>query len=145
MIYAGFWIRTVAFLIDLVLWNLIGLVPQYLLAWVFKMSAFNEQILGEVISVVVLFGYYIWYQSKTGTTPGKQLFSIYLISEKTGLPPTKGQSALRVFGYLISAVILGCGFLMAAFHPQKKTLHDLLSGTACIRRKKVKEQTSTEV
>jgi uncharacterized RDD family membrane protein YckC len=136
MIYAGFWVRALAFLIDLLLWNLLGLIPQYALAWVFKLSAFNEQILGEVLSLFVLYGYYVCYQTKTGTTPGKQILSIYVVSEKTGLSPTRGQSLVRLFGYLVSAIILGCGFLMAAFHPQKKTLHDLFAGTACIRKPK---------
>jgi uncharacterized RDD family membrane protein YckC len=136
MTYAGFWVRTLAFLIDLLIWNILGLIPQYLLTWMFGLSAFNEQILGEVLSLFILFGYYVWYQSKTGTTPGKRIFSIYVIDEKTGLYPSKKQCLGRLFGYLISAVILGCGFLMAAFHPQKKTMHDLISGTACVRRKK---------
>jgi uncharacterized RDD family membrane protein YckC len=140
MNYAGFWIRSLAFLIDLVLWNLISLVPQYLIAWIFKLSAFNEQIAGEIISLFVLLGYYCWYQVKMGTTPGKQLFSIYVISEKTGGHPTRTQSVVRLFGYLVSVVIFGCGFLMAAFHPQKKTLHDLFAGTAVIRRKKTQTE-----
>lgn len=136
MNYAGFWIRSIAFLIDLILWNLISLIPQYGLAWVFNLSAFNEQMLGEVLSFVVLIGYYCWYQPKKGTTPGKQLFSLYVVSEKTGANPTRLQSLVRLLGYLLSTVIFGCGFLMAAFHPQKKTLHDLIAGTAVIRRKK---------
>jgi len=136
MKYAGFWIRSLAFLIDLILWNVLSLIPQYLASWMFHLSPFNEQIVGELFSILVLLGYYCWYQPKTGTTPGKQIFSLYVVDERTGGNPTRIQSFIRLVGYLVSAVILGCGFLMAAFHPQKKTLHDLLARTAVVRRKR---------
>ena len=138
MIYAGFWYRAIAFLIDFILLNIAGLIPQYALAWVFGLSPFNEQIIGEAISLLSLYWYDCRFQVRTGTTVGKKLFSIYVLNEKTGEYLSQKQAIIRGFGYILSMLIFGCGFLMAAFHPQKKTLHDLLAGTVCVRRPKPK-------
>jgi uncharacterized RDD family membrane protein YckC len=48
-------------------------------------------------------------------------------------------------GYTVSYLIIGCGFFMAAFHPQKKALHDLLAGTVSVVRNKAKAKVEPEV
>jgi uncharacterized RDD family membrane protein YckC len=138
MIYGGFWFRGIAFVVDLVLLNVAGLIPQYLLAQLFGLSPFNEQILGEGFSLAIYYWYYCHYQVRTGTTVGKKIFSIYVLNEKTGGYLTRTQAIVRLIAYLPSMLLFGCGFLMAAFHPQKKTLHDLIAGTVCVRRPKAK-------
>lgn len=135
--YAGFWIRAIALLIDFTLLNVVGLIPQFILAQVFGLSPFYEQVVGELISLVILVWYYCFFLVRTGSTLGKRLFSIEVVSESTGLTLTRKQAVIRMFSYIPSLAILGCGFLMAAFHPQKKTLHDVFAGTVCIRKKKV--------
>lgn len=136
MKYAGFWIRSVAFLIDFVLVNGFEQIVQYLIAAVFGLSAFNEQVVGALFSIAITYYYYCRYQVRTGTTIGKKLFNIYVISVKTGQNLTHRQAVVRLLGYVFSTIIMGCGFLMAAFHPQRRTLHDLMAGTVCIRKPK---------
>jgi uncharacterized RDD family membrane protein YckC len=43
------------------------------------------------------------------------------------------QALARWASYLLSASLFGAGFLMAAFHPLKRTIHDLMAGTRVIR------------
>ena len=136
MIYASFWIRLLAHLIDFILLNGIELGLEYGIATPLKMPPVPQQILGAVFSLVLTYFYYIHYQVKTGTTLGKRVFDIYVVDEKTGNPITTKQAWIRLLGYLVSYAILGCGFLMAAFHPQRRALHDLMAGTVVIRRKK---------
>jgi len=85
-----------------------------------------------------MFGLSYWYyvsrQVRTGTTFGKKLFNIYVISEKTGEFMTRKQALIRLFGYVFSYVMVGCGFLMVAFHPRKQAFHDLMAGTLSVRR-----------
>ncbi len=137
MNYAGFWIRFVAHVIDFILLNAIELGLEYGIAGLLGLSPITQQILGVVFSLVLTYFYYCRYQVKTGTTIGKRLFSIYVVDEKTGEFMTHKQAIARTLGYLLSYVILGCGFLMVLFHPEKRGLHDLIAGTVSVRRKKV--------
>jgi len=44
-----------------------------------------------------------------------------------------GRAFLRWVGYLFALLPLGAGFLMIAFHPRRRGLHDLLAGTYVIQ------------
>ena len=138
MKYAGFWVRGLAILIDFTLLTLAESPIDTVLGWVFKMSVFHQQILGELFSFILIYFYYCRLQVKYGTTIGKRIFGLSVVDEKSGNFLSHRQAVIRTFTYLISLLILGCGFLMAAFHPRKKTLHDLCAGTAVIRNPKRK-------
>jgi hypothetical protein len=134
--YAGFWVRALAHLIDFVCWNLIELAIEYGIATPLHLTTVAQQILGVVVSLGVLYAYYVELPQRRGTTLGKEIFGIYVVDGRTGLNFSRKQALGRMFAYLLSYLIVGCGFLMAAFHPQKLGLHDLLAGTVSIRRKK---------
>ena len=136
MNYAAFWPRAVAHLIDFILVNGLELLLEYGLSEVFPIDSFTQQVIGVILSVGFTYWYYCRYQVRTGTTFGKKLFGIYVIDEKTGNNMTHKQAVIRMFAYVASSVLIGCGFLMAAFHPQRKALHDLLAGTVSIHRPK---------
>ena len=46
------------------------------------------------------------------------------------------QSVVRTVGYALSYAPLGAGFLMAAIHPEKRALHDLIAGTVSITKER---------
>ncbi len=133
MNYAGFWIRAVPFLIDQIIVNVPELLLEQLMVEVLGMDSFSQQLVGGVLSIAFYYWYFCRYQVRTGNTIGKRLFGIQVVDENTGHSITHRQAVIRSFGYLVSVVILGCGFLMAAFHSRKKTLHDNFAGTVCIR------------
>jgi uncharacterized RDD family membrane protein YckC len=56
----------------------------------------------------------------------KEAFGLVVNTEK-GKQLTLGQATRRWFCSLLSLLSLGSGFVMCAFHPKKKSLHDLLS------------------
>ena len=136
MNYAGFWKRLVAHLIDFVLLNGVELGLEYGISGLLGLSSMVQQVLGFVLSLVLIYFYYCWYPVKKGTTIGKKLFSIYVVDAKTGEIFSSKQAVIRTLGYLPSYAMIGCGFLMAAFHPEKRTFHDLLAGTVCIIKPK---------
>ena len=138
MIYAGFWIRFLAHVIDFVLINAVELALEYGVSTPLNFSSFSQQILGVVLTVGLSYWYYCVFQVRHGQTIGKRLFSIYVVDENTGAFLNRKQAVIRLVGYLLSYAIIGCGFLMAAFHPQKRALHDLLAGTVSVRRPKSK-------
>jgi uncharacterized RDD family membrane protein YckC len=101
------------------------------------LSAVMQQAVGVVISLGLCYVYYVIIPMKRRTTLGKQIFGIYVVDEATGELFTKKQAIIRMCSYLISYATVGCGFLMAAFHPQKKALHDVFAGTVSVRRKRL--------
>jgi uncharacterized RDD family membrane protein YckC len=64
------------------------------------------------------------------------LLKIYVVDAKSFKPITLKQSVLRCMGYVVSGLPFLCGYLMAAFHPEKKALHDLIGGTVSIIKEK---------
>lgn len=133
---AGFWIRSVAFLIDLILLNLVELTVETVLAQIGGLSAFTQQVvLGIPLSIAFYVWYYLFYQVNHQATLGKRWLGLRVISTD-GSDFTRGQAALRVFGYLPSLLMVGCGFLMVAFHPDKFAFHDLISRTRVVRMPK---------
>jgi uncharacterized RDD family membrane protein YckC len=151
---AGFWIRLVADIIDSVLLNGVMWLLQYAILGVFYLAwktyltsqgqpipafsdAFNPfwlQIFGLGLLAVISFPYYVWGHFRYGTTLGKRLFRIYVVNDTTQAPLTLKQSIGRFFAYGLSYLLFATGFLMAAFHPRKRALHDILAGTLSVRR-----------
>lgn len=137
--YAGFWIRALAHLIDFITVNGVELILEYGISLPLGLSSFFQQIVGIVITLALSYWYYCRFQVLAGTTLGKNCFGIFVLNDKAGDPGvggylTHGQSVIRLFGYVGSYLMVGCGFLMAAFHPQKKAFHDLVAGTVSVCR-----------
>ena len=139
--YAGFWIRSVAHLIDFILVNGAEFALEYGISTPLHLSAFVQQVIGVGFSIGLAYWYYCRYQVRTGTTFGKRIFGIYVVDRNTGEFLSHKQALIRLVGYIGSYLMLGCGFLMAAFHPEKRAFHDLVAGTVSVRRPKVHEKT----
>ncbi|MBY0472532.1 RDD family protein [bacterium] len=155
--FAGFWIRLVADILDsfvilgLVSWGaevVLHRLLYFFYAAVLKSKgvvppaydqAFNAlylQVFDLGILFLLSFPYYVWGHYRYGTTLGKLPFGIYVVDYKSRGQVSIGQSILRFMGYLPSYLIFGCGFLMAAFNPEKRALHDLIASTVSVIRKK---------
>ncbi len=150
--YAGFWLRALADFVDSILLDLIAIVAvfavlggAYWVQTIFFDSAGRSSFswaeavdsLGMQMAVVgsrVFFSliYFTVLTSRFGTTPGKRLFRIYVISTETKEKVSLRQSLVRCLSYFASYITLGVGFMMAAFHPEKRALHDLISGTMSV-------------
>ncbi|MBS1958534.1 MAG: RDD family protein [Bdellovibrionales bacterium] len=132
---AGFWIRGAAFIIDFLIVNVSEFLVEYGIARLLGLEPMGEQILDGALTIGFYFYYYCIYQVKHQGTPGKKWLGLELI-RNDGKPLTKGGAMLRLLGYLISFLMMGCGFLMAAFHPEKKSFHDLICGTSVVEKSK---------
>lgn len=98
----------------------------------------GSELLGAVVALAVFLivtwlGWAFW-----GTTPGKQLFRLYVFSVDPVEPGRAGTglvvSAIRVAGCLLSVLLFGMGVLMVAFSPARLALHDRLAGTFVMQR-----------
>lgn len=137
-VYAGFWIRFWASVIDSIL---VSLIITPLLVAVFGWDYFSSSRLagygpvdfilswGLPTFAIVLFWVY------KSASPGKMFFSARIVDAKTGRDPSATQCVVRYLGYFVSAVPLGLGFLWIVFDHRKQGWHDKLAGTVVIRQK----------
>lgn len=139
--FAGFWRRFAAVFIDAIILMLIA-IP---VAIVFGIIAFILAImgsdggaslaglLGEIVGGVVGAFYYIYLvASKHGGTYGKRAMGIAVVNENGETVSIK-VSAIRYLCSMISGLILYIGYIMVAFHPQKRALHDIIAGTYVVK------------
>ena len=75
----------------------------------------------------------VLFWSIKGQSPGYKAYNLYLVDTKTMKKPSFLKSILRYLLFVISATII-IGECMAFFRKDKKTLHDLLSGTFVIEK-----------
>jgi uncharacterized RDD family membrane protein YckC len=147
--YAGFWLRFCACISDgiilgfpmtlmEIIWNPYGAtqenVENTMQSGGSPLEAFSgffdsNVVAFLVVSTLAYVAYYVYFHASVWqATPGKMLFGLKVVGSDLGRI-----SPLRAFGrYLaswISALVLGIGFIMAAFHPKKRTLHDIMADT----------------
>ncbi len=74
------------------------------------------------------------FMFKTGQTPGYRAYNITLIDDTTGEKPSLFIILFRNLSAILSLFTF-FGWIMMFFRKDKKTLHDLLSGTATVMKK----------
>lgn len=133
--YAGFWLRTVACLVDSLIFSLVSLPvtimlygPDYFYSDHFFRGPSDVVInclLPAVLTVV------LWRSFQS--TPGKMALRLRVLDAESGHPASTGQYTGRYLGYFVSAVPAGLGFLWIAFDHRKQGWHDKLAGTVVVR------------
>lgn len=122
-VYAGFWLRFVAYIIDSII---VGVVSGILGAIIPSMAG--------IINLLVIGVYYIYLESSEyQATVGKILLGLK-VTDLKGNRITPQVATIRFLGRFVSAIILGIGYIMAAFTEKKQALHDIIAGTLVIQR-----------
>jgi uncharacterized RDD family membrane protein YckC len=137
MVYGGFWVRFVAYLIDAIIIGIgstiIRLVVSLLLGTGMGMltggGSFAVLVIGLVISTVGGWLYYaLMESSQRQATFGKQAFGL-IVTDLNGDRIGFGQATGRYFAKILSGLILYIGFIMVGFTDRKQGLHDMIAGT----------------
>jgi uncharacterized RDD family membrane protein YckC len=88
---------------------------------------------GYIATAAVAFLNFVLVANLAGRTLGKWVAGLR-IERKDGEPLSVGRALLRhMVGYPLTLLTLGLGFLLAAFDPQGRALHDRLAGTVVVR------------
>jgi len=124
---AGFRIRFLASIIDGFILNIIGAIVFGLA----QMAGTSPSDFG--VSILIGAAYHIIGWSTWGTTIGKRICRLYVVT-LDGSKPDVARSALRYIATILSFLILCIGYLMVAFRQDKRALHDLIAGTRVISR-----------
>jgi uncharacterized RDD family membrane protein YckC len=139
----GFWPRVGAYLLDLVLLNLLFLLiwgpskmdldPSKVRTtedWLKAMEPFWGQLQGQLAIVMVYFVVMHW---QFGASFGKMAIRAR-VTNPDGSRIGLGKSVVRSVGWILNWLICGIGFLVVAFRQDKRGLHDLIAGTKVIYR-----------
>jgi uncharacterized RDD family membrane protein YckC len=137
--YAGFWRRLAALLIDSLIAGAAGFLVGFVIGIVVVASGGGDLDGGwsALINVVSVFGWFLYFalmeSSSHQATIGKIGLGIQL-TDIDGNRLSFGRALGRNLAKLISAVILYIGFILAAFTERKQALHDMIAGTLVVKR-----------
>ena len=138
--YAGFWRRFVAYFIDNFILQIVGIMVMMIAGFVINATRNNNPNLEGGIAVFALFvnfviavAYFAGMESSDSqATLGKMAMGIK-VTDLYGRRISFGRATGRFFGKILSSIILGIGFLMAAFTEKKQALHDMMSDTLVLK------------
>ena len=136
VVYAGFWIRVVAHLIDAIL--ILALITPVLYL-IYGAAYFDSEelvvggadfLLSWVFPAVAVITFW-WLKS---ATPGKMVFSMVIVDARTGAKPSVYQYVLRYVAYAVSIVPLCLGLIWVAIDSRKQGWHDKIANTVVVRK-----------
>ena len=139
-VYGGFWIRFLALIIDVIILSVIRLI-LWLPLLMRIISAPEEaqslrfigiQMLVNLVDFMIRIGYGTYFVGRFGATPGKMACGLKVVLPDGG-KVTYPRALARCFAQILSGLILGIGFLMAAFDEEKRALHDRICETRVVK------------
>ena len=140
---AGFWLRTVAFIIDMTILNFFSLLLLLTGILVSHLGNDLSDLITDTEEIFPFFplwiagvltasaAYFTILHSEYGQTIGKNLLGLE-VRTGTGALPSYSQALFRCFAYGISAAFFGIGFLWVAIPPAKRGWHDFLASTIVV-------------
>lgn len=153
--YAGFWIRFVAYIIDMILLGAVISIIVFPLMGALGYGAYGQMSGGEmteddtaglismiygagaVIQIIQLVAWWLYSalleSSAKQATVGKMALGLKVV-DKNGERLSFGTATLRYIGKIISGMILLIGYIMAAFTAKKQALHDMIASTYVVKK-----------
>jgi uncharacterized RDD family membrane protein YckC len=136
--YAGLATRTVAFALDAAIINAVAWAVAAVITLGFTLISVPEEVrtvliaIGAVLAVIWSVGYFIFFWSGTGQTPGDRVLGIRVQDGRTGSPVRVRRAALRLLALPLSALPLCAGFLMILVDDRRRALHDRIARTTVV-------------
>lgn len=128
---AGFWIRVVALLVDVVVCVLV-LASLRFVAERIGGRPMEEAAVVQLMAMAFAWLFALLYttllHARGGQTLGKLAVGIRVVGTD-GEPLAVGAALLRYLASFVSLLPLGLGFVMAGLRRDKRALHDLIAGS----------------
>lgn len=135
-VYAGFWRRVLAYIIDASL--LVGI--EVVLASSISILEPNDfEALANVapVSAALWWAYFAILESSPAQgTLGKIALELQ-VTDLHGDPISFRRAFFRHAAKFLSSLLIGLGWLLAAITPRKQALHDLVAGTLVLRKVRI--------
>jgi uncharacterized RDD family membrane protein YckC len=120
--FGGFWLRVVAYIIDMSLLGIVGVVLS---------SALGAA--GQAISALILIAYFVGLWGTTGQTIGLMLLGLHVVRDVDGSKISWGNAVLRFVGLSVAFACIYVGVISVAFDSRKRGWHDKIGGTVVVR------------
>jgi len=138
MSYAGFGKRFAAVFIDGIITMIGGVVIGVIFGIIMVVGGTDDpdviEGLANILGIVLGWLYYsVMESSPTQGTLGKMALGIK-VTDLEGKRVGFGKATGRHFGKIVSVLLLGIGFIMAAFTRKKQALHDMMANTLVVNR-----------
>ncbi len=152
-IYAGFFVRLAAYIVDtIIVWAamLIVRIP----VWVTTISSPDnffvkdfifQYSIKDILFYIMQAAYFILLTYFTGSTLGKKLFQIRVVSAEDRKMTFFEVAFRETVGRFLSALILSIGYIMIAVDKKKRGLHDILSDTNVVYYHEKKVYTHADI
>ena len=133
--YAGFWIRSLASLIDSVLITFIIAPIGYAIYGAEYLGAersilgFWDVILHYIFPMIAVITFWVYKSA----TPGKIILQLIIVDAATGEKPSIAQFIGRYFAYIPASLPLFIGIIWVAFDEKKQGWHDKMAKTIVVR------------
>lgn len=151
LMYAGFWIRFGAYVIDTIIvdgpiyavifglfhdqlftltcgYQTVPLGTSYLCT-----GGFTGLFWLATLGVQLVHALYFIAFWMSGATIGQRLLRLRVVDVRNGARISLGKAALRFAGYLVSGIFFNLGFMWAGWDPEKQGWHDKIAGTFVVR------------
>jgi len=89
-------------------------------------------VLAFVAIIAVSLGYFPWYWTHGGQTPGMKLMRIKVVRDADGGPLSTGQAILRLVGFWVSSLAFYIGFIWIFVDARRRGWPDLFGGTIVV-------------
>lgn len=124
---AGFWIRTIAYIVDAIVLVVVNSILSTLLldGDITRSSGLN-------LVVGLAYFLYFWSAYGGGRTLGMRLFKLKVVKTDGTLLSLAG-ALVRYVGLIVSFVVLLIGVIWVAFDSQKQGWHDKIAGTYVVK------------
>jgi uncharacterized RDD family membrane protein YckC len=134
--YAGFWVRFLAFVIDVLVLALLTAAISPITGWQVTTTTngivtmnYYANAYSTLIGLVYFIGLWAW----RGQTVGMMPFNMQVVGVADGKKIDVLRGLLRYVGYIISIIPIFIGLIWAAFDARKQGWHDKIAATVVIR------------
>jgi uncharacterized RDD family membrane protein YckC len=144
-VYAGFWLRLAAYIIDsLALGLTVGVAILMPLMnrgvispanpWAIYTNTSRQYVALQLLLMMIQWVYFALLESSAWQASlGKRTLGL-VVTDLEGKRISFGRASARYFCSLLSSFILMIGFIMIAFTQRKQGLHDILTGCLVIKK-----------
>jgi uncharacterized RDD family membrane protein YckC len=135
--YQGLVTRSIAFVVDAAIINLVAMVMGIAVGLVLSVLPVPNSLdpvlvlLGGLAYLLWSTGYFVVFWSSTGETPGDRLMHIRVCTADAQ-PPTPLRALVRLGALVLAAIPLFAGFLTILVDERRRGLHDMIAGTVVV-------------
>jgi uncharacterized RDD family membrane protein YckC len=131
IVYGGFWIRALAYVIDALMVVILSEIIVQFLKYFTETSDLSS--FAATLPLFIWFIYTTILWSSVQATVGQKLCGLRVVDAMTGTKISFLRAAGRWFALLLAMSLLFIGVIMVAFTERKRGLHDMLAGTYVVK------------